>query len=156
MHLITSKMKFYHSMMMSEKVLHSIAFYSKSMILAECNYHIYEKKLSVIIWYFKHWRLELECIELLIQIFIDYQTLKIFMKNKQLTWRQVNYLDILFEFNFQIIFQSDKINIKVNALIRMSLINVSESTQCIEDCYQIILTLDRVNILTIKSEVDLY
>ncbi len=38
----------------------------------------------------------------------------------------------------------------------MSLINVSESTQCTEDCYQIILTFNKVNILTIESEVDLY
>ncbi len=38
----------------------------------------------------------------------------------------------------------------------MSLINVFESTQHIEDRYQIILTLDRVNILTVESEVDLY
>ncbi len=58
--------------------------------------------------------------------------------------------------NFQIIFQSDKMNTKVNALIRMSLIDVSESTQRIEDHYQIILTLDKVNILAIESEVDLY
>ncbi len=50
------------------------------------------------------------------------------MKNKQLTWRQVNYLNILFKFNFQIIFWSDKINIKVDTLIRMFLINISEST----------------------------
>jgi len=47
-------------------------------------------------------------------------------------------------------------NTKVNALIRMSLIDVSESTQRTEDCYQIILTLDRINILAIESEVDLY
>ncbi len=47
-------------------------------------------------------------------------------------------------------------NIKVDALIRMSLIDVFESTQRTEDCYQIILTLDRVNILAIESEVDLY
>ncbi len=60
-------------------------FYSKSMILAEINYHIYDKKLLVIIWCFEHWRLELKCIELLIQIFIDHQALKIFMKNKQLS-----------------------------------------------------------------------
>jgi len=139
-----------------EKVLHSVTFYSKSMILTECNYHIYDKKLLIIIKCFKHWRLELECIELLIQIFINHQTLKIFMKNKQLTWRQVNYLDILFKFNFQIIFQSDKINTKVNALIRMFLINVFESTQRTEDHYQIILTLNKVNILTIEFKVDLY
>jgi len=47
-------------------------------------------------------------------------------------------------------------NIKVNALIRMSLIDISESTQRTEDRYQIILTLDRVNILAVESEVDLY
>ena len=78
------------------------------------------------------------------------------MKNKQLTQRQVNYLNILFKFNFQIIFQSDKMNTKVNALIRMFLIDISESTQCTEDHYQIILTLDKVNILAIEFEVDLY
>ncbi len=139
-----------------ESVLHSVAFYSKSMILAECNYHIYDKKLLVIIQCFEHWRFKLKCTKLLIQMFIDYQTLKIFMKNKQLTQRQVNYLDILFKFNFQIIFWSDRMNIKVDALIRMFLINVSESTQRIKDCYQIILTLDRINILAIESEVDLY
>ncbi len=139
-----------------ESVLHSVAFYSKSMILTECNYHIYNKKLLIIIQCFEQWRLELEFIKLLIQMFIDHQTLKTFMKNKQLTRRQVNYLDILFEFNFQIIFRSGKMNTKVNALIRMSLIDVSESTQRTEDCYQIILILDRVNILAIESEVDLY
>ncbi len=126
------------------------------MIFAECNYHIYDKKLLIIIQCFKHWRLKLKCTELLIQIFINHQTLKIFMKNKQLTRCQVNYLDILFEFNFQIIFQSGKINTKVDALIRMFLINVSELTQRTEDHYQIILILDRVNVLAIKSEVDLY
>ncbi len=126
------------------------------MILAECNYHIYDKKLLVIIQCFEHWRFKLKCTKLLIQMFIDHQTLKIFMKNKQLTRRQVNYLDILFKFNFQIIFWSDRMNIKVDALIRMFLINVSESTQRIKDCYQIILTLDRINILAIESEVDLY
>ncbi len=47
-------------------------------------------------------------------------------------------------------------NTKVDALIRMSLINISESTQCTEDCYQILLTFDRINILAIESEVDLY
>ncbi len=139
-----------------ENVLHSVAFYSKSMILTECNYHIYDKKLLVIIQCFEHWRFKLKCTELLIQMFIDYQTLKIFMKNKQLTQRQVNYLNILFKFNFQIIFQSGKMNIKVDALIRMFLINVSESTQRTEDCYQIILTLNKVNILAIESEVDFY
>ncbi len=68
-----------------ENVLHLIVFYSKSMISAECNYHIYDKKLLAIIQCFEHWRLELKDTELSIQMFTDHQTLKIFMKNKQLT-----------------------------------------------------------------------
>ncbi len=110
-----------------ERVLHSMIFYSKSMIFAEINYHIYDKKLLVIIRCFKHWWFKLKCIELLIQIFINHQALKIFMKNKQLSRWQVNYLNILSKFNFQIIFKSGKMNIKVNALTWMSLTDISES-----------------------------
>ncbi len=83
-----------------ENVLHSIVFYSKSMISAECNYHIYDKKLLTIIQCFEHWWFELKDTELFIQMFTDHQTLKIFMKNKQLTWWQANYLNILLKFNF--------------------------------------------------------
>ncbi len=70
----------------------------------------------------------MKCIELLIQIFIDHQTLNIFMKNKQLNQWQVNYLNILSKFNFQIIFKLDKTNIKVNVLTWMFLTNIFEST----------------------------
>ncbi len=139
-----------------EKVLHSMIFYSKSMILAEINYHIYDKKLLVIIRCFEHWWLELKCIELLIQMFIDHQTLKIFMKNKQLSRWQVNYLNILLKFNFQIIFRSGKMNTKVDALIRMLLANVFESAQCLEDHFQTILIFNRVDVLSIESKANLY
>jgi len=139
-----------------ERVFHSMIFYSKSMILTEINYHIYDKKLLVIIRCFEHWRLKLKCIELLIQMFIDHQSLKIFMKNKQLSQRQVNYLNILSKFNFQIIFKSGKMNTKVDALIRMSLANVSESAQRLEDRFQTILILDRVNVLSVESKANLY
>ncbi len=139
-----------------EKVLHLMTFYSKSMILAEINYHIYDKKLLVIIRCFEHWRLKLKCIELLIQMFIDHQTLKIFMKNKQLSRWQVNYLNILSKFNFQIIFRSGKMNTKVDALIRMFLTNVSESAQCLEDYFQTILILNKVDVLSIESKANLY
>ncbi len=139
-----------------EKVLHSMIFYSKSMILAEINYHIYDKKLLVIIRCFEHWWLELKCTELLIQIFIDHQALKIFMKNKQLSQRQVNYLNILSKFNFQIIFKSGKMNTKVDALTQMFLANVSESAQRLEDRFQTILTLNRVDVLLVESKANLY
>ncbi len=139
-----------------ENVLHLMIFYSKSMIFAETNYHIYDKKLLIIICCFEHWWLKLKCTELLIQIFIDHQALKIFMKNKQLSRCQVNYLNILLKFNFQIIFRSGKMNTKVNVLIRMSLANVSESAKWFKDRFQTILIFDRVNILFIESKANLY
>ena len=78
------------------------------------------------------------------------------MKNKQLSRQQVNYLNILLKFNFQIIFKSNKMNIKVNALIRMFLTNVSESAQRLENHFQTILILDKVDVLSIESKANLY
>jgi len=37
-----------------EEILHSIAFYSKNMSSAECNYEIYDKELLIIIRAFEH------------------------------------------------------------------------------------------------------
>ena len=36
------------------KVLHSVIFFSKSMLSVECNYEIYDKKLLIIIKCLKH------------------------------------------------------------------------------------------------------
>ncbi len=126
------------------------------MIFAEINYHIYDKKLLVIIQCFEHWWLKLKCIKLLIQIFIDHQALKIFMKNKQLSQQQVNYLNILLKFNFQIIFRSGKMNTKVDALTQMSLANIFESAQQLENHFQTILILDRVDVLLVELKANLY
>jgi len=68
-----------------EEVLHSIAFYSKNMSSAECNYEIYDKKLLIIIRAFKHWRLELKLTDIFIKMFIDHQALISLMKDKKLS-----------------------------------------------------------------------
>jgi len=47
-------------------------------------------------------------------------------------------------------------NTKVDALIRMSIADIFESAQRTEDCYQTILIFDRINVLAIESEVNLY
>jgi len=78
------------------------------------------------------------------------------MKNKQLSRQQVNYLNILSKFNFQIIFRSGKMNTKVDVLTQMSLADISESAQRLEDCFQTILTLDRVDVLLVELKANLY
>ena len=65
-----------------DEVLHLMIFYNKNFNFIEINYHIYDKKLLIIIRCFKHWRFELTHTKLFIQIFINHQTLKTFMKNK--------------------------------------------------------------------------
>ncbi len=104
----------------NEDILHSVIFYSKNMIFAECNYEIYDKESLIIICCLKHWHLELKCTNISIKIFIDHLNLKYFMIIKKLTWWQAKWAEKLSEYNFKIIYQSKKQNLKVDALIRMS------------------------------------
>ncbi len=104
----------------NEDILHSMIFYSKNMIIADCNYKIYDKELLIIICCLKHWCLELKCTNILIKIFIDHLNLKYFMIIKELIRWQARWAEKLSEYNFKIIYQSRKQILKVNALIRMS------------------------------------
>ncbi len=101
-----------------EKVLHLIVFYSKNMSSAECNYKIYDKELLIIIWAFEHWRLELKLTDISIKMFIDHQALISLMKDKELSRHQMRWIQKLANFNFRIMYQSDKQNIKIDALTR--------------------------------------
>jgi len=103
-----------------ESILHSVIFYSKNMIFAECNYKIYDKELLIIIRCLKHWYFKLKCTDILIKIFINHLNLKYFMMIKELIRQQTKWAEKLSEYNFKIIYQSEKQNLKVNALIRMS------------------------------------
>ena len=140
-----------------EGVLHPVAFYSKTMVPAECNYHIYDKELLAIIRCFEHWRPELECTDLPIQVFTDHQALKTFMENKELTRRQARYLDTLSEFNFQVVFRAGKSNSKADALTRMANARpVDEEDERVRQQHQVILTPDRVDIRATEVEAGLF
>ncbi len=134
-----------------EDILHSVIFYSKNMILAECNYKIYDKELLIIIRCLKHWRSELKCTDILIKIFIDHLNLKYFMIIKELTWQQARWAEKLFEYNFKIIYQSRKQNLKVDALIRMSDV---KSVEANDDWklyqHQMLLSEDRFELQSMK------
>ena len=62
-------------------------FFNKNMILIECNYEIYDKKLLIIIRCFEHWRFELKFTNIFVKIFSDHKILKIFMTSKILIKR---------------------------------------------------------------------
>ncbi len=99
-----------------EKVLHSIVFYNKNMSSAKCNYEIYDKELLIIIQAFKHWWLELKLTDIFIKMFINHQALISLRKDKELSRQQMRWVQKLADFNFKIMYWSNKQNIKIDAL----------------------------------------
>ncbi len=136
-----------------EETLHSMIYYSKNLSLAECNYEIYDKKLLAIICVFKHWWSELKLTKLLIKMFIDHQALTSLMKDKKLSRRQMRWVQKLIDFNFKIMYRSDKQNIKVDALTRQ-VNSVSRNLENEWCCYQwtTILTLNWMKIADLKEK----
>ncbi|KAF4537812.1 Elys-like domain containing protein [Lasiodiplodia theobromae] len=73
-------------------VLKSVAFFSKKMTSAECNYQINDKELLAIIRSFETWEPELMSnqADQLVKVLSDHKSLEYFMSTKQLTSRQVS------------------------------------------------------------------
>ena len=103
---------------MKEGVLHPVAFFSKKLLPAECNYEIYDKELLAIVNCLEHWRPELEGTDLPIQILTDHKALEYFMTSKKLTRRQARWALTLANYNFQIAYRPGKANGKADALTR--------------------------------------
>ncbi len=134
-------------------ILHSVIFYSKNMILAECNYKIYDKKLLIIICCLKHWCLKLKCMNISIKIFINHLNLKYFIIIKELIRWQVKWAEKLSEYNFKIIYQSRKQNLKVDALIRMSDVKSVEANNDRKLYqHQMLLSEDRFELQLIEDD----
>ena len=128
-------------------------FYSRNLLLAECNYEIYDKKFLIIIRCLKHWRFDLKTIEILIKIFTDHKNLKYFMISKELTRRQARWAEKLFEYNFKIIYQSEIKNAKTDAFIRkIDDFLITADDDRLKYQHQIILTSFRLKIHSMKAD----
>jgi len=136
-----------------EGTLHPMVYYSKNLSPAECNYEIYDKKLLAIIRAFEHWRPELKLTELPIKMFTDHQALTPLMKDKELSRRQMRWVQKLVDFNFKIMYRSGKQNIKVDALTRR-VDSVSRSLENERCRYQrtTILTSNRMKIADLEEK----
>ena len=71
---------------MHDGVLRPVAYFSKKLTPAECNYMIYDKKLLAIVKSFKMWRPELASAADQVKVYMDHRNLKYFMTIKQLNW----------------------------------------------------------------------
>jgi hypothetical protein len=124
----------------------SIVYFSKTLFFVECNYEIYDKELLTIIRCFEQWRAELQLIELLINVFIDHKNLKYFMITKKLNKKQAKWTKFLIEFDFKIIYQSEKKNDKTNSLIkRFENWLIDESNNRNKHMHQIVLSSEKVD-----------
>ena len=86
-------------------------------------------------------------------IFIDHLNLKYFMFIKKLTRWQVKWAEKLSEYNFKIIYQSKKQNLKVDAMIRMSDV---KSVKANDDRklyqHQMLLSEDKFELQSIETD----
>ena len=96
--------------------LRPVAFFSKTMSPAECNYDIYDKELLAIIRCLEQWRPELESCEEPIKIMTDHKNLEHFYTTKKLSRRQTRWAQILSAYNFVIMYQTGRQNAKADAL----------------------------------------
>jgi len=100
--------------------LRSVIYFSFKMLLAECNYEIYDKKLLAIIRAFEKWRLELKDTLDFVEVIFDHKNLEYFMSIKLLSRRQVRWSEFLSRFNFKIVYHSSELNTRVDAFTRRS------------------------------------
>lgn len=81
---------------------HPIAFWSRKLIPAECNYETHDSELLAIVEGFKQYRHYLEGAAQAVQVLTDHNNLRGFMGVKQLSGRQARWATFLASFDFVI------------------------------------------------------
>ncbi len=102
------------------KILHSIAYFSKKHNSVECNYEIYDKELMIIVCAFEKWWSEFKDSIYSVEMIMNHKNLKYFMSTKQLSYHQARWSEFLSKFNYHIAYCFNKIDDKLNALTRRS------------------------------------
>ena len=103
-----------------EDLWHPVAYYSKSMSEAECNYEIHDKEMLAIVRALQEWRAELEGLQLRerFNIYTDHRALEYFMTTKKLNARQARWAEFLSRFYFLIRYRPGHENTLADALSR--------------------------------------
>ncbi|KAI0991493.1 hypothetical protein K3495_g16694, partial [Podosphaera aphanis] len=101
-------------------ILRPVAFMSKKMLPAECNYEIFDKELLAIVNAFETWTAELGSVEASTLVLTDHKNLEHFTSTKKLNRRQVRWNELLADFDFKIVFRPGEQGGKPDALTRIS------------------------------------
>jgi hypothetical protein len=106
------------SQMHTDGILRPVAFFSKRLSPAECNYDIYNKELLAVIRAFEEWKPELIAANKPINSIVDHRNLQTFMTSKQLNPRQARWAEFFSQLNFRITYRPGKQGEKPDALTR--------------------------------------
>ena len=102
----------------SNMVLRPVAYFSKKLSPAECNYEIYDKELLAVISALKEWRGELTGLKYQFVILSDHKNLQYFMTTRRLSERQIRWSYTMSQFNFELKFRTGKNSARPDALSR--------------------------------------
>ena len=95
-----------------------VAYRSKTMQDAECNYDIHDQELLAVVQAHKEWKRYTRGSTRPIQVFTDYKNLVTFMTTKELSERQGRWREFLSQYNFRIIYRPGKERRKPDAHTR--------------------------------------
>ena len=95
-----------------------VAYLSKTMPDAECNYDIHDKELLAVVQALKEWKRYIRGSPRPIQVFTNHKNLFTFMRAKELSELQGRWQEFLSQCNIKIIYQPGKEGRKPDALTR--------------------------------------
>lgn len=99
-------------------LLYPVAYFSKKLSPAECNYEIHDKELLAIVRCMEEWRGELVGLAKPFVVLSDHKNLKYFQTTRKLSERQVRWSHYLSQFNFKLQFRAGKNSERPDALSR--------------------------------------
>ena len=95
-----------------------VAYFSKTITLAEYNYEIHDKEILAIVKSLDEWRPELQGTAQQIKIYTDHKALEYFMTTKKLTGRQARWAEALADYYFMIMYRPGTQNATADTLTR--------------------------------------
>lgn len=98
--------------------LRPVAYFSKRLAPAECNYDIHDKELLSIVRAVSEWRGELVGLKHPFLVLTDHKNLVPFMSSRRLIERQIRWANLLSQFNFKFQFRAGKKAARPDALSR--------------------------------------
>ena len=138
---------------LQSKLQHLIAYFLKTMQLAQLNYNIHDKEMLAIILAFEQQQAKLEGIQTNnpFLVYFDYRALEYFIITKKLLARQAYQAEYLSRFYFKLIYRARKSNKRANALSKKYK-DVKEQGRVIEEYRtQVLLPCTKIDSAIVKD-----